>query len=58
MHLLNSKDSIDYNTLSNFCFPNGIKLSKKIEGWGYQIFNFILTTSEGDRLYAYCLKFQ
>jgi hypothetical protein len=49
---------INYESFHQLCFPEGVALHKNILGYGYSIFNFILTQEDGTRIYVNCLKFK
>lgn len=58
-HSMRNKSTlIHYNSFHEFCFPEGVQLHKQILGYGYSIFNFILTQEDGNRVYVNCLKFK
>ena len=58
-HSMKNKSTlIHYKSFHEFCFPEGVVLSKRIIGYGYSIFNFILTQEDGTRIYVNCLKFK
>ena len=43
-HSMRNKTTlIDYSSFDKFCFPEGVALHQEIVGYGYSIFNFILT---------------
>lgn len=53
----NHKNLVCDSVFHEFCFPLGVQIAKEQIKTGYQIFNFILTQEDGERMYVNCLKF-
>lgn len=57
-HAFRPVPALDPSTFPDFCFPEGVTLSKQVLGTGYQVLSFILTQEDNSRVYVNCLKYK